>query len=237
MQRKSVARALLASLLVVAMPLGAAAKKEKKPAASASAKAADDKAEKPAAGQNDGGMNAFGGLSITSRKEPIQITSEKLDFDYKNRHTVFRGDVEVVQGEVHLNSDTLTVDYEQVGDKQQLRQVTADGHVTIVQGPKKAKGNHAVFDQSKRTVVLTGDAVLEEGTNQVNGDKIVVHPDDSRMEVIGENRRVKVVLFPGGSGTPGVAPGTPAPAETPSPAAGPPSADLDTESDGAEQSS
>ena len=57
-----------------------------------------------------------------------------------------------------------------------------------------------MFDQSTRTVVLTGNAVLEEGSNQVNGDKIVVYPDESRMEVLGENRRVKVILFPGQGG-------------------------------------
>ncbi len=142
-------------------------------------------------------LPSLGAFSITSKKEPIQITSQKLDFDYKNRRTVFRGGVEVVQGEVHLQSDVLTVDYSQVADKQELKSVNADGHVTITQGPKKATGNHAVFEQASRSMVLTGDAVLEEGSNQVAGDKIVVYPDESRMEVLGENRRVKVVLFPG----------------------------------------
>ena len=139
----------------------------------------------------------FGDFSLTSKKEPMQITSDKLDFDYKNRRTVFRGGVEVIQGEVHLQTDVLTVDYSQVGEKQELQAVNADGHVTITQGSKKATGTHAVFDQASRTVVLTGNPVLEEGSNQVNGDKIVVYPDESRMEVTGENRRVKVILFPG----------------------------------------
>lgn len=155
--------------------------------------------EKPRGDKSNGAsaLPGFGDFSLTSKKEPIEITSEKLDFDYKARRVVFRGNVDVVQGEVRLQSDVLTVDYVQVGNNQQLKGVTADGHVAISQGPKKASGNHAVFDQSTRTVVLTGDAVLEEGSNQVSGDKIVVHPDDSRMEVLGQNRRVKVVLFPG----------------------------------------
>jgi lipopolysaccharide export system protein LptA len=166
----------------------------------------------------------FGDFSLTSKKEPIEITSDRLDFDYKSRRTVFRGNVEVVQGDVHLQSDTLTVDYSQVGDKQEIQAVNADGHVTITQGPKKASGTHAVFDQASRTVVLTGNAVLEEGSNQVNGDKIVVHPDESRMEVIGENRRVKVVLFPGqgqvAGGAGDKAAAQPGAAPTPTPAAG-----------------
>ncbi len=170
-------------------------------------------------------LPGMGDFSFTSKKEPIEITSEKLDFDYKNRRTVFRGDVDVIQGEVHLQSDVLTVDYAQVGDKQELKAVTADGHVTITQGPKKATGSHAVFDQSSRTVVLTGNAVLSEGSNQLNGDRIIVHPDESRMEVLGENRRVKVILFPGegplASGTPGKDKTNPKPSATSAPAVTP----------------
>jgi lipopolysaccharide export system protein LptA len=139
----------------------------------------------------------FGDFGLTSKKEPVQITSDRLDFDYKNRRTVFHGNVEVIQGEVHLQTDVLTVDYTQVGEKQEIQAANAEGHVVITQGPKKASGTHAVFDQNTRTVVLTGNAMLEEGSNQVSGDKIVVHPDDSKMEVISENRRVKVILFPG----------------------------------------
>ena len=236
------ARALIVSLFLLVAPAIVGAKNAKNPSPGAGAAAAKPAPAANAKGSNAGsdavgGMSAFSGLSLTSKKEPIEITSTNLDFDYKNRHTVFRGDVQVVQGDVHLQSDVLTVDYEQVGDKQELRQVTAEGHVVITQGPKKASGDHAVFDQSKRVVVLTGNAVLEQGTNQVNGDKIVVHPDDSKMEVIGENRRVKVVLFPGGEGTPGAAPGSPAPAGTPPPAGSRPAANRDTNANGAGQSS
>ena len=218
---------LSAALAIVFLTAGAAsAASEKKPAEGKSPEAKSD-------AKSDGsGIPAFAGFSFTQKKEPIEINSQKLDFDYKKRRTVFRGDVEVKQGDVHLRSDSLTVDYDQVGDKQQLKEVTADGNVSIVQGAKKATGNHAVFDQTKRTVVLTGDAVLEEGSNQVNGDKIVVYPDDSRMEVLGQNRRVKVILFPGGNATPGSATGTP----TPGAATGP-AANLETESDGAGQGS
>lgn len=139
----------------------------------------------------------FSDFTFTSRKEPIQVTSDRLDFDYKNRRTVFRGGVEVIQGDIRMRTDLLTVDYSETGGQQQLREVTAEGHVAITQGPRKGMGDRAVFDQSRRTLVLTGNAVLEEGSNQVHGDTIIVYPDESRMEVKGENRRVKVILFPG----------------------------------------
>ncbi len=152
------------------------------------------KAEPPKATRLPGGFPEF---SLTSKKEPIAITSDKLEFDYKSRRTTFRGGVEVVQGDVHVTSDLLTVDFQASGDSQELRAVRADGHVTITQGARKATGDHAVFDQTTRTMILTGNGVLEEGLNQVKGDKITVYPDESRMEVAGENSRVKVTLFPG----------------------------------------
>ena len=178
----------LSATFVLAFGLGAAAM-----TSAAEAKAKTGKSD-------SAGLPNVGTFSLTSKKEPIQITSDKLDFDYKNRRTVFHGNVDVLQGDVHLQTDTMTVDYSQVGDKQELKTVVADGHVTIMQGPKKATGSHAVFDQGTRTVVLTGDALLEQDNNQVAGDRIVVYPDDSRMQVLGENRRVKVVLFPGKEG-------------------------------------
>lgn len=210
-------------------PPGGAAKAEKTsvPGGAANAEKTSAPARPPGEAANGGSpFPGFGAFSFTSKKEPVEITSEKLDFDYKARRVVFHGNVEVVQGQIHLRSDVLTVDYLQVGDGQQLKEVTADGHVAITQGPKKATGKRAVFDQSNRTLVLSGDAVLEEGANQVNGDQIVVHPDDSRMEVLGQNRRVKVILFPGqgplaqdGSGK---NPAAAEPGATPTPAATPP---------------
>ncbi|MGH7896412.1 MAG: lipopolysaccharide transport periplasmic protein LptA [Candidatus Binatia bacterium] len=201
----------------------------------ASAREAKQGKESKEANSEAAGASGFGNLTFTSRKEPIQITSQKLDFDYKNRRTVFRGDVEVVQGDVHLRSDLLTVDYTQDGDQQQLKEVTADGNVKITQGGRKATGNHAVFDQTARTLVLSGNAVLEEGSNQVNGDRIVVHPDDSRMEVLGENRRVKVILFPGQGSLASGTRETVAP-KVPTPSLGERTPAAETSSDGASQS-
>ncbi len=183
-----VPRALTGFALVLA--LATAGSSAGNPKAAAQPKAAKES-------QLPGGFPEF---SFTSRKEPIAITSDKLEFDYKSRRTTFRGGVEVVQGDVHVTSDLLTVDFEPAGDQQELRAVRADGRVTITQGARKATGDHAVFDQTTRTMILTGNGVLEEGLNQVKGEKITVYPDESRMEVAGENSRVKVTLFPGQQG-------------------------------------
>ena len=146
----------------------------------------------------------FGDFSLTSTKEPIEVTSKQLEFDYKARRAIFRGDVQVVQGDIHLDSDTLTVRYSEKAGKQQVESVQADGNVKIKQGERIAKGEKAVFDQTSRRLILSGNAVLKDGPNQLTGDTVEVYPDQSKMEVKGENRRVKVLLFP--ERTPGATP-------------------------------
>jgi lipopolysaccharide transport protein LptA len=240
--RRRAARALagLALVLSLAPAVASADPPAAKRAAAKAPQPGPTAAEsKPAKGEGAAGFPEF---SFTSKKEPIDITAEKLDFDYKSRRTTFRGNVEVVQGDVHLVSDVLTVDLEE-GSKdqeQKLRAVHADGHVTITQGARKATGDRAVFDQTTRTMILTGNGVLQEGLNQVKGEKITVYPDESRMEVTGENSRVKVTLFPGqgqlGKPTPqGQAPkaaAEPTPAATPSVQPAQPQASSDGASQG-----
>ena len=63
-------------------------------------------------------------------------------------------------------------------------------------GTRTATGGRAVFEQSERTVVLTENPVLHEGSNEVVGDRVVVYLDENRSIVEGGRKRVKAVLYP-----------------------------------------
>jgi lipopolysaccharide assembly outer membrane protein LptD (OstA) len=68
----------------------------------------------------------------------------------------------------------------------------ADGNVRISQGTRWATGDHAVLDQTKHTVVLTGSPVVHDGEDQIAGTKITVHLDTNQSDV--ENARA--VIYP-----------------------------------------
>jgi lipopolysaccharide export system protein LptA len=93
-----------------------------------------------------------------------------------------------------------------------LRQIVAVGNVRIDNGTKWATGGRAVFEQSKRTVVLTEQPVMHDGKNEVAGDRVVVFLDENRSVVEGGGKRVKAVLYPGQNGGLAPAGGAPAPA-------------------------
>jgi lipopolysaccharide export system protein LptA len=155
------------------------------------------------AGADHTGDSLLGALSFSSSREPISVSANALDFDYRTRILTYRGDVVATQGDMTLHSDRLTVTLE-TDKEDRLKEVVAEGSVRLSKGTRSATAGRAVFDQTARTVVLSQDAVLHDGPNQVSGERVVVYLDEQRSVVEGGNGRVKAVLFPpANEGTPG----------------------------------
>jgi lipopolysaccharide export system protein LptA len=163
------------------------------------------------------GGGLFGTSDVRNSKEPITITSDSLEYDYKANVVVYRGEVLAIQGTVKLRSDTLTVTLERrdgdaaaktatpknaapespTQEPQRVHEIVAVGGVRIDDGARWATGGRAVFEQAQRTVVLTEEPVLHDGANEVAGERVVVYLDENRSIVEGGRRRVKAVLHPG----------------------------------------
>ncbi|HUI25446.1 MAG TPA: lipopolysaccharide transport periplasmic protein LptA [Candidatus Kryptonia bacterium] len=145
----------------------------------------------------DPGRGLFNNFSLGSSKEPIHVSADMLEFDYKQQVLVYRGGVEVTQGDLSLHSNTLTLHFdEKASERDRLQQIVAEGEVRIGKGERFATGGRAVFDQASKTVTLTEDAVLHDGPNRVAGDRVVVYLDQGRSVVEGGDQRVHAVLVP-----------------------------------------
>ncbi|HYR96103.1 MAG TPA: lipopolysaccharide transport periplasmic protein LptA [Candidatus Binatus sp.] len=139
-----------------------------------------------------------------NRKEPITVTADRLEYDYKANVVVYRGDVLATQGDTKVRSDTLTVTLAARDDRpadpaakgQRLQQIVAVGNVRIDNGDRWATGGRAVFEQGSRTLVLTQTPVLHDGSNEVAGDRVIVYLDENRSVVEGGRKRVKAVIYP-----------------------------------------
>ncbi len=144
----------------------------------------------------------LGGMSFTSSRDPVSITAATLEFNYRTRVLTYTGDVVVTQGDMTLQSNTLTVGLDDHADNQ-VKEVVADGQVRLSKGTRWATAEHAVFDHNQNTVILSRNAELHDGPNEVTGDRVVVYLDEARSVVEGGGGRVKARLFP--SATPGAA--------------------------------
>ena len=145
-------------------------------------------------------------FSLTSRKDPIDIRSHGFEYFHEEKRTQFRGNVVVVQGDMTLKSDVLTVTWEDVvptpasstTTRQQIKQIIAEGHVEITSGERRATSRKAVFSETKRTVTLSGKAILQEGTNRITGEVVRIFLDEKRSVVEGGKgeRQAHMVLIP-----------------------------------------
>jgi lipopolysaccharide export system protein LptA len=179
----------------------------------------------------------FFGMGDARSKDPITITSDNLEYEYKDGVIVYRGDVLAVQGDIKVRSNELRITLAKSDDAQpdesgtaalgsasasRLDAVVATGSVRIDQGTRWAVGGKATFDQKNRTLVLTESPVLHDGPNEIAGDRVVVYLDEDRSVVEGGRRRVKAVLFPDSDKKDGAANEKPPTAQKP-PAASKPS--------------
>lgn len=155
---------------------------------SAQAAQAPGKSEKATKGSGGSGFSA-------NTKDPIFITSDKMEMDRQKNTLIYKGRVVAVQADMTMNSETLTAYIDP--DIKQLKEVVAEGKVKVVQGNRVATGARAVFDQKNQTIVLTGDPVVRQGNSQVSGDRITFYmkPEKAVAEG-GKGKRVNAILFP-----------------------------------------
>jgi len=151
----------------------------------------------PLAGTNStpGPDSLLGGLSFTAGREPIAVSADALEFDYRSRVLKYTGGVVVTQGDMKLESKSLTVTLDEHADNR-VKEVVADGEVRLSKGTRWATGGHAVFDQGNNTVVLSDNAELHDGPNEVKGDRVKVFLNEQRSVVEGGKGRVTAMLFP-----------------------------------------
>jgi lipopolysaccharide export system protein LptA len=142
--------------------------------------------------------------SANGADQPLDITGRKLTFSFGDGsvEAAYLGNVKVKQGDVTMTCDRLVVDYQHKDAKRgqerqnarlardaqkmdNIRSITALGNVRIVQGDRIAVAGKAVFGRDKRTIELTDNPMLWQGSDRLIGQRIVFDLDKDRAEVNG----------------------------------------------------
>jgi lipopolysaccharide export system protein LptA len=102
----------------------------------------------------------------------------------------FHGHVHATQADGLLTSNDLNVKYGK--DFHQVQNMVASGNVHISQGVRWCTSEHAVMDEARHTVVLTGSPICHDANDQIAGTRITVHLDTGKSDV----EAAKAVIFP-----------------------------------------
>ena len=144
-----------------------------------------------------------GDVAAEEEGPPLLVTAERLTIEGEKNIAVFSGDVRAVRENMTVRSRELVVHYRSSPGSAEgsglgeVDRVTAKGDVEIFKEGRRVTGDEADFFAGERKVVVTGHAVLEDGKNRIEGDRIVYRLDENVGMVEGsEKKRVKATLFP-----------------------------------------
>jgi len=165
-----------------------------------------------------------------SNDQPINISSDTLEVQQDKQLAIFRGKVDVVQGDTRLRSDDLFVHYRDRNaqpasqparptpakpaggqaivpggpDASSITKVEAKGNVFVSTPKERAQGDFGVYDVDKRTITLTGNVLLTSDQSTVRCARAVMYQDSGRStcEPASGQGRVQAVIIPNGDQQP-----------------------------------
>jgi lipopolysaccharide export system protein LptA len=117
----------------------------------------------------------FQSLSLGSNKGPVQIDSDSLELDYKSSNVMYRGHVQVTQGDVTLNSDRLSISYDPQAVKRTDKPAdgkAADGAAKPADSTVKTAMPGGDTDRIKE-IIAEGNVRIRQGTKTAEGRRAV----------------------------------------------------------------
>ncbi|MBW2707856.1 MAG: lipopolysaccharide transport periplasmic protein LptA [Deltaproteobacteria bacterium] len=136
---------------------------------------------------------------------PMVIKSKILEADDKKRKIIFAGGVEAKRDDFTVLCEKLVVLYEKPSAQEETEKVSARIDRIVATGAVKiiraeggvATGEKAVYYQKGEKLVLTGNPVVKQGEDFVEGDVITLFLKEDRSIVeSAKDKKVRAVIFP-----------------------------------------
>lgn len=183
--------------------------------------------------------SGFAGLN---GNQPIDVSSDSLEVLRDQRLTIFRGNVEAIQGDVRIRSPQLNLYSAEragapapgsqgaalgAGNFGDVERMVAAGPVYYVTATQQAKGDQAIYEKASDTITMIGNVVVTQDKNVVAGDKLIIDQKTGHSTMVSNTpgngpKRVRGVFYPGtaqpAAGQPAPPASAPAAAAAPKPA-------------------
>ncbi|MDH4196231.1 MAG: LPS export ABC transporter periplasmic protein LptC [Candidatus Aminicenantes bacterium] len=130
----------------------------------------------------------------SAAEERIAVGAEAMNYFPGDRRVAYEGRGTMNLKDLSLEAGTVSVFLKRDGGD--IESVLAKGRVVVKRGDREARGEEARYVLAEETVVLTGQPVLidkEKGT--VEGDKLIFHLGDGRIQVENTDRERSVIII------------------------------------------
>jgi len=118
---------------------------------------------------------------------PVEARAKKMVYEEAKREVAYDGDVAIKQGDIATRSPQAHLVL--TPDGAGIESLKAGDPVEVVQGNRKARGQHGTYTPADETMVLTGEkVVLQDPQQQVEGRSLTFHVGDDRILVNGQEQ-------------------------------------------------
>ena len=124
------------------------------------------------------------------KKEVTEITSERLTFDYNEHYALFEENVVVVDPEMKLKADRMTVHF---AEDNEVKSIIARGNVIIEQEDRPATAGRAVYDVESGKIQLDEKPRVTRGNDVLEGTTSAFWRDLNKMVC---EPRARLVIYP-----------------------------------------
>lgn len=135
--------------------------------------------------------------SKLNSNQPIEISSDSLELLQQKNQAIFRGHVIVVQGDVHIKSEKMTVFYKNsstdsksskgnknidengktpdsaISEKSSIEKIIVEKNVFLSTPEETASGANGIYDVLNKKIYLNDNVVLTRGKNVLKGNKLI----------------------------------------------------------------
>ncbi len=139
----------------------------------------------------------------SSKTPSIVIKANTLEVDNNDKVVTFTGDVDAKKDDFTITCQRLRLHYRgmfssETSEKFEVEQIIATGKVKITQTDGGyATAEKAVYNEKAGKFILTGQPMVKQGNDFVEGAKITLFLNEKRSIVEGsKDKRVRAVIFP-----------------------------------------
>ena len=150
-----------------------------------------------AAALAQGGTAMFGGF-LAQSNNPINIDADLLQWTQREGRDIieYTGNVVATRGDMVIRASTLTVFLPRTATGVTFDRIEASGNVSIVAGPQRASAQSAVMDMVAQTVVMNGEVALNDGINQMSGQRLTIDLTTGNWQIEAGTDRVRTIINP-----------------------------------------
>ena len=120
--------------------------------------------------------------------QPISIAADRAEHDDARRITIYRGNVEVDQGSLHITGDNVTIQFDGQDEVAKITVRGAPAHFRQLSGggasQRKAWAKQMEYFPGQDLIMLVGEARYEKDGSHVRADRLVYDSRNARFKAL-----------------------------------------------------